>query len=214
MDAKTGYSLVSQYLIHKGFRINKSASSQIDFWAELDDRNRGTRHVTGVSISHRPSPISESYVRKASTLLKSHLGVNEILIVGTSFSKAARVAAKEIGSISLTKWSDLDVNEEVTARTTEHAPEAKTTFGKAVLANYEQLLISASSLLILIDEKIGALRAERPNSPEAKADRDAELKEYKAIKRSLTGLSSTAVTFQEGKTKESNLVVSVNTFSE
>jgi hypothetical protein len=76
------------------------------------------------------------------------------------------------------------------------------------------LLLSASALLLLIDEKIATLWGQHPNSHEAIQARDFEIAHYQGLRTQLQTLRDDAAAFAQGSTKETSAVQSVKTYAE
>jgi hypothetical protein len=92
------------------------------------------------------------------------------------------------------------------------ARNARSKVAKAVIGNWIQIGLSAEALLLLIDEKLDQLRAERPNSSEAKVSRDAEITHYEALKQQLQAFRGTVLNFSKGKANETAVVKSTKSF--
>jgi hypothetical protein len=98
--------------------------------------------------------------------------------------------------------------------TTSVPKRARSVIGRAILGNRHQLLLSASALLLLIDEKIATLQGQNPNSHEAIQARDLEIAHYERFRKQLQTLRDDAAAFSEGSTKETNAVQSVKAYAE
>jgi hypothetical protein len=91
---------------------------------------------------------------------------------------------------------------------------AKTRIGKAVLANSNEISVTISSVLALVDEKIKTLRDERPNSEDAIAKRDASVNEYVRLRDEVTRLAATVEAYTQRKAPEKEVVKSFKTFGD
>jgi hypothetical protein len=85
----------------------------------------------------------------------------------------------------------------------------KTGIGKAIVLNRDAIVLSADSLLLLLDEKIASLRSERLNSEEAAR----EIERFEDMRRALEGFRGAALTFTAGKSGERPAVESAETFA-
>lgn len=94
------------------------------------------------------------------------------------------------------------------------ARKGKTKIGKTVEANEKEIVLAVAGLVLQIDAKIETLRAERPNSDEAIAERDAHIAEYKRMRDELEHIQAMVVAFNKGTENEARVVKSVKTFAE
>jgi hypothetical protein len=109
------------------------------------------------------------------------------------------------------------VNKRATAdkpTTTSRKSPPQTQIGRAVLKNKAQIVFSIEPLLVLIDQKIAALREERPNSDEAHAKRDEAIAQYEDLKSRLEGLRAAASNYNGGKAEEKSVVSQVKSFAD
>ena len=88
----------------------------------------------------------------------------------------------------------------------------RTKIAKAVSANANQITITATALALLIDDKIAALEAERPNSDDTQVHRDQALSEYQMLRAKLTQLQAAIANFLADKSKETALSKDVKSF--
>ena len=93
-------------------------------------------------------------------------------------------------------------------------PSARTKVGKSIELNHAQLVLASTALIIQIDERLHALRSERPNSAEAIAERDQIVLDYDALRGELEALRQSIADFKTGRTKESDVVKRVDSFSD
>jgi hypothetical protein len=86
--------------------------------------------------------------------------------------------------------------------------------GRAVVANEQQISVTAAALHVLISERIASLQAERPNSDEAQARRDEMIEDYEKLKRNVDALAAAAAAFKKGEKTEVEAVKTTKTFAE
>jgi len=92
----------------------------------------------------------------------------------------------------------------------ESAPTPRTKVGKAVLENRVHIVLNLEALLLLIDDKLAALRAQRPNSDEA----NHQIEHYENLKRSVETFHTTSLDFSAGRTGEDTVVASTTSFAD
>lgn len=86
---------------------------------------------------------------------------------------------------------------------------------KSVSANRPQILLLSSALRLLLDEKLAALRQERPNSEEAIANRDAQIADYENLRTELHALTENIeASKSHPEEREKNINKSVRSFSD
>ena len=85
-------------------------------------------------------------------------------------------------------------------------PSTKTEIGRAVLQNRTHIVLSAESLLLLIDERLASLVADRRNSAEAQD----EITRYQELKQRLEAFRGAALAFSAGKVEEKAIVDTTN----
>jgi hypothetical protein len=99
------------------------------------------------------------------------------------------------------------------AATKPKTGKAKTKVGKAVEANEREIRLAISGLILQIDAKIEALRDQRPNSPEAIAEQEANVSEYERMRAELERIQTIVEAFTKGQEKEAKVVKSVKAFA-
>lgn len=107
----------------------------------------------------------------------------------------------------------LDRNLRSQGRTTP-VSKPRSKIGRALLANKHEIALSATALLILINEKIASLRAQRPNSNEAKSQLEEEIAQYEGLREQLDALTNAAASFAAGEVKEGTAVKSATGFAD
>lgn len=88
-----------------------------------------------------------------------------------------------------------------------------TAVGKAILQNQTQIVLLAEAALRLIDERLASLATERPNSEDAKKDRDQAIAVYRNTRKQLEALHGAVLAFSAGATEEKALVDTTHTFT-
>jgi len=99
-------------------------------------------------------------------------------------------------------------------RTKSSRSPPRTKIGKAVLQNKAAIALSIEPLLLLIDQRIDALRGERPNSDEARAKVDDSISEYQSLKTRVQELQAASLSFAGGKVEEKVVVAHTMSFAE
>lgn len=90
----------------------------------------------------------------------------------------------------------------------------RTTRGKAMVANHQQISISVSALVVLIDRRIAELGDDRPNSAEGIAEKEEKLEHLKRLKRDILALVNASRALKAGKVKEAEAVKASTTLSD
>ncbi len=94
------------------------------------------------------------------------------------------------------------------------ARKPQTKIGRAIVENKVLIAISSTASLLLLDEKLTILRAQLPNSDEARTARDEEIARYELLRRQVDEFRIIADEFARGDTKEPIAVDATKTFSE
>jgi hypothetical protein len=84
----------------------------------------------------------------------------------------------------------------------------------AVLQNKVQIVSTAASLSLLIDDKVAALKAELPNSVEAQTVRAQSIADLEDLKVRLEALRNAAIEFAAGKAHEEAIVNASSSFAD
>lgn len=90
----------------------------------------------------------------------------------------------------------------------------RTRRGRAMVANHQQISISASALVVLIDKRIAELSDARPNSAEGIAEKEEKLAHLERLKRDILALVNASKGLKAGKVKEAVAVKASVTLSE
>ena len=91
-------------------------------------------------------------------------------------------------------------------------PTAKTRIGKSVQVNEKEIQLAISGLMLQIEAKLEALRDERPNSPDAVAQHNAQLTNFERMKAELERIRELVAAFKKGKAPEKDVVKATKTF--
>lgn len=95
------------------------------------------------------------------------------------------------------------------------APAAiRTKIGKSVVANTEELRTAAVTSILLIEDRLEALRHEKPNSDESIAKRDDEIKKLTVMKGQLETIHNLPEEVKKGEVTDAQVNKSVRSFAE
>ena len=92
--------------------------------------------------------------------------------------------------------------------------EAKTRIGKAIEVNEKEIKLAIAGLVLQIDDKLSAIKQERPNSEEAIAARKLRISDYERIRAELEHIREIIAQFRTGEAPETKVVKSVTTFGD
>jgi hypothetical protein len=135
-------------------------------------------------------------------------------LIGYQVSTAARTLFDH-SSLRHYVYSLPELKQELSRRRTRSRTKKwRTKVGKAVGANHTNLLVTIAALGLLISERIAVEEAERPNSDDAIARRDAMIAGLRTLREELAELERDVRAFVAGRTKESAAVKSVNSFAD
>lgn len=96
----------------------------------------------------------------------------------------------------------------------EVRPRVRTKVGKAVIENRTQIVLTANTLALLIEEKLTSLKSQRPNSLDAQLARNEEIQQFEELKQKLSTLHDTVIDLSSGTGKETTVVESAKSFFE
>jgi hypothetical protein len=82
----------------------------------------------------------------------------------------------------------------------------KTKIGKSVIRNNQEILLQSHAVHYVIDERIGLLRGQRPNSVSANLENLQQIEELEEIKRVISSLEATVSAFSQKRQGEDELV--------
>jgi hypothetical protein len=108
------------------------------------------------------------------------VNVREIVFVANRFPQQVRDTLDAYHGVQFVELDHLD---KWLDRYTQRTRSRGASIGSNVRANRDQIILSASSLRALIEEKLAALKDEKPNSPERIAARNASIADYEELKR-------------------------------
>lgn len=89
---------------------------------------------------------------------------------------------------------------------------AKVNTRTAVRTNADQIIVMAEVLARAIDEKIDALKRQRPNDPDAIVMRDTAISDYESLRRQVGALQLEIAKFKRDEVSETKAVTAVQTF--
>ena len=92
--------------------------------------------------------------------------------------------------------------------------KATTKIGQAIVANDNQIVLAIEALNLQIEDKIAVLKADLPNSEEAKAKKEASISEFEAMSTELERIKVAVQQFKKNEVKEKEVVQTVTTFKE
>jgi hypothetical protein len=139
-----------------------------------------------------------------------------------SWEVAAQIAARQRGlSAAVRSTTDiveplppLPVGTPVVASPGAIIEVPHATVGAAVLQNKVQIVNTATSLSLLIDDKVAALKAELPNSVEGQTARAQSIADFEDLKVKLEALRNAAIEFAAGKAHEEAIVNASSSFAD
>ena len=82
---------------------------------------------------------------------------------------------------------------------------ARTAVGQAINRNHDTVVLNATALAVMLDERIEALRAALPNSESARQARDVELADLEEVRGRLAVLRTSVVRYRGRKVSEAAL---------
>ena len=158
-----------------------------------------------------------------------------VALIGRDFLSAnnlgLEIAVRDGDSVATESLSDTGDSDPIEPRSPSHfdlprgAPEdnsdkrfsarrPRTVIGKAVVDNEEQIAPAAAALMLLLEQRLATLREMRPNSNDARRERDEEIAHYEALKRQLNVFMMAAQSFIRGKDDEARAVASTRSFAD
>ncbi len=90
----------------------------------------------------------------------------------------------------------------------------QTRVGRKFFRNRIEIVLAIPPVLVLIEQKIDALRAYLPNHPDEQRKRDDELRQYETLKSQLAALQEVAERLQQGSVEEDEVVKKSLSFAE
>jgi hypothetical protein len=90
----------------------------------------------------------------------------------------------------------------------------RTKIGRFVVANQDQIVLSTTAILLLIDEKLAFVRERRPNSDDAKAALRQEIARFELLRQQVDEFRIATRMFARREAREAAIVQSTKTFME
>lgn len=183
----------------------------VDFIAERTD-GLLFHHRLAVEVKAYSQRVPAESVRQLAGVVQLSKDITKGVLVGRSFTRQAMDVAAGSPSLQLITIEELE--EEFSYGRPRQAPEARTVIGKAILSNQAQIALTSAALVALVDERIAAIRNERPNSPEAIEENERRIEDYERLKRDVTAVAEAAAKFKEGVVSEREAVKSLKSLLE
>ncbi len=207
-SAREYASYVAALFRQAGFKVKLTSPARdggVDFIAERTD-GLLFHHRLAVEVkAYSQRSVTAESVRQLAGVIQLSKDITKGVLVGGSFTRQAMDVAAGSPSLQLITIQEL---EEEFSKGRRQAPEARTVIGKAILSNQAQIALTSAALVALVDERIAAIRNERPNSREAIDENEKRIEDYERLKRDVTAVAEAAAKYKEGVISEREAVKS------
>jgi Restriction endonuclease len=196
-----------------GFQVrleNVAYDAMIDIVAEREERGALKRYA----IECKASPVSAAVAHAVLRKFEAHNDptIHEFWLVSSTVSSSALEAFRK--KAPRYRCFSLDALEASVSPKSSWKANARTKVGRSVENNFSQIVLAVAALTVQIDDRLIALRAERPNSTEATAARDSAIRDYERLREQLEELRKSITAFKAGRTTEPAVVKNASTFAD
>lgn len=206
-----------------GFKVRHNLATQlpkpVEITAQRDEVGRTRQYAVEIKL------IADGRIAKEILELFSRVRTDGPEFAGEHYdefwlvaSQVSQVARREFelhsSEFRIFTLDELERLLSVPKSTRPRRSKPRTKVGKAVVVNEQQIAIAIAALRLSMVDRIRVLRLERPNSDEAKANRDSVIADYISLKGQLKTLEEGVNAFRKGETQESAVVKSVSTFAD
>jgi CheY-like chemotaxis protein len=129
-------------------------------------------------------------------------------VIGRDFLERNNLSARFTDN----RWN-FSSQDPLTVRRRRHR-RSRPAVAASLSANLSQITLSSNALLLLIDERLGALEEERPNSLEARGRRDEQIEDYRNLRGLVEEFTGSVVGFAKGALSERAAVKATMSFAE
>lgn len=144
--------------------------------------------------------------------------IEELWIIGEEMRDGLNEERDQYGSpILFLHELDREVERLERARPPDRArpqPSARTRVGKALTLNGDELKTAATTSLLLVEDRLEVLNSERPNSTEAKAQKQKEIESLTVLRDQLAVIRDLPEQIKNGAVSEGQANKSVKSFAD
>jgi hypothetical protein len=221
--ARENITNLERKLVTSGFKIiDKDSSDHASLFIGTWNILRDDGEYICVIFVNDPETLSAKevmdYTLRARSAFARH-GLSGIWIVSARYTRGAYEVVSDDSMFHLLTEGEFE-NLLKKPRTSQRRTKSKMTvnaarasIGGSIVANREQIITAVAALLLLFDEKLHALRDERPNSEHARSKQDEIIAEYEQLRGDLQIFQNSVTDLRQSPKKEAEAIKSAGLFA-